>query len=298
MNIRKILFLCIVSLVIGCPALNAEILKDLIPGAEELTGFAMAEAPMYYTTDNLWDYIDGAAPGYLAFGFREVVTFIVMNNADSTEFVVDIYDMADSLNAFGIYSVEKAPKALPVDLGSQAFQAGNMLCFWQDCYYIKLIAYAESTQTAASLTRIGKSISRKLPEQGSLPALFLVFPKEQRQAGSARYMARDVLGQEYLTHGYRLTYNSANDQEYHIFLIPANDETAAHINFTHYYNYFRKNGRVTDEHLTLGDEAFAGTDRFYGSMNFVRQGKYLIGVFGLAQPSAARKIIEAMCRKL
>jgi len=279
-------------------ALYAATLSGVVPRSDELKGFSMIEEPMYYTTDNLWDYIDGAAPSYLAYGFKEVVTFILMNDTDSTEFVVDIYDMADSLNAFGMFSIEKAPDAPAVAIGSEAFHGGNTLYFWQDHYYVKLIAYDESEQTASSLTCIGKILSRKLPQQGSMPSLFGLFPQKNRQSGSARYMARDVLGQEYLTHGYRLAYNLPNDQEYFIFLIQAANETEAQSNLTRYHDYIKKVGEVTDEEVALGDSAFAGTENYYGSIMLVRKGKNLIGVFGQPERSAAEAIVRSMCQQL
>jgi len=277
--------------------LNATDIKKLVPTADELAEFKLTEEPMYYNADNLWDYINGAAPSYLAYGFNEVVTFILMHQQDSTEFVVDIYEMADTLNAFGIYSIEKAPQAESVAIGSQAFQAGNTLFFWQDKYYVKLIAYDDSPAVDAALTKIGKTVSQKLPQNGRQPHLFTVFPRENQIKGSERYQAQDVLGQSYLKNGFRLNFQQG-DQTYFVFLIQSHHSEATRDQFQKYQNYIQRSGQITDKALNLGEEAFAGTDDYYGKILFARQGVNIIGVLGHPQPNRAPKIIQEMFSRL
>ena len=121
--------------------LHATELKNLIPSSPELTGFTITHDVEYYTRENLWDYMNGGAPGYLAYGFEEMVTLQVKNLKNHSEIVVDMYDMGNHLNAFGIYSVERVPGGRDLAFGVDSFHYDTTLCFWQDKYYVKLMSY-------------------------------------------------------------------------------------------------------------------------------------------------------------
>jgi hypothetical protein len=97
--------------------LTATELKRLIPSPSELTGFTISHDAERYTKENLWDYMNGGAPGYLAYGFEEMVTLQVKNLKNNSGIVVDLYDMGNHLNAFGIYAVERIPGGRDLAIG-------------------------------------------------------------------------------------------------------------------------------------------------------------------------------------
>ena len=65
-------------------------LKTLVPSSHEFTDFKITHGAEYYTEENLWDYINGAAPAYLAYGFEEMATMQVKNLKNHIEVVIDI----------------------------------------------------------------------------------------------------------------------------------------------------------------------------------------------------------------
>src|SRR5512141_1189010 len=56
--------------------------------------------PVVYDRDNLFDYIDGGAELYLAFGFHRATTFEYTAGKDD-DIKVDIFDMGSPRGAFG-----------------------------------------------------------------------------------------------------------------------------------------------------------------------------------------------------
>jgi len=268
-----------------------------IPTASELMDFEITAGPDSYTPDNLWDYINGNAPGYIAYGFREVSTFTATNRDNLLEIVVDVYDMGDSLNAFGIYSLERVTGASAVDIGNEAFQAENALYFWQDKYYVKLTAYEVTPETAESLSAVARTISRKIPEKGTRPILFSVFPQNGSVEQSERYLPQDVLGQVYLAHGYRVAYQYG-DHDYQVFLIRGENSTKTRENFEKFRAYVAGAGEINSNELPIGERAFAGADDLNGRVLFAVQGSYLIGVVGLDDLSLAQTIVTEMISRL
>lgn len=294
-SISASLTLVLLSTIIG--NINAEELKSLIPLRSELTGFEITEGPKYYDQDNLWDYINGGAQAYLAYSFEEMVTFTVMNSKDRLEIVADIYDMGDSLNAFGIYSVERSPDGHAVQFGSDGFRSDIMLYFWQGRYYVKLIAYEVTPETAKALSRLAQIITQKIPGKGGRPRLFSIFPEKGQLRGSERYIARDVLGQHYFANGYRMEYDQ-DDDVYQIIVIRAEKPEAAKQHFQRYLSFVGTVGQVTHERLEIGEQAFAGTDHYYGTILFARKGAYIIGILGLDSQQGAQEILTVVFSRL
>ena len=272
-------------------------LKDLIPSARELTGFKITKKPEYYNQGNLWDYINGGASGYLSYGFQEMVTFVIMHQKNQIKITADIYDMGDSLNAFGIYSVEREPEGSAEEFGGGSFQSDNILCFWQDKYYVKLTTNEATPKTADSQSLLARILTQKMSRKGKHPHLFTVFPEKGKLDRSERYIARDVFGQDYFTGGYSIEYVQ-DGNEYLIFLIQGRNTKETKQNFKRYLTFKSTSGQITQKHSKVAEQAFAGTDTFYGTVVFARKGAYIIGALGLDDEKIAMEIIDSMFSRL
>ncbi len=296
---RVCFFTIVISIVLSVTSgsIPATELKTLVPSSREFTDFKITHGAEYYTEENLWDYINGAAPGYLAYGFEEMVTMQVKNLKNHIEVVIDIYDMGNHLNAFGIYSVERVPDGRDLKFGVESFQYDTTLCFWQDKYYVKLMSYDMKPETAQSLSSLATLITQKMPKKGEPPYLFSIFPAEGRLKKSERYIKCDVLGQAYFTDGYSVEYDYENNH-YKIFLIHHKDPLETEKNFHKYLVFIKTIGQITDENIKIGEEAFAGIHDFYGRVLFARKGPYIIGVLGFDKKKSAQDIINLMFARL
>ena len=277
--------------------LHATELQRFIPSPPELSGFTISHDAEYYTKENLWDYMNGGAPGYLAYGFEKMVTLQVKSLKNHSEIVVDLYDMGNHLNAFGIYSVERVPGGRDLDFGVDSYQYDTTLCFWQDKYYVKLMSYDMKPETAQSLSNLATLITQKMPKKGKPPYLFSIFPAEGRLKKSERYIKCDVLGQAYFTDGYSVEYDNDSNQ-YKTFLIRNKDPLETKQNFHKYLVFIKTIGQITDENIKIGEQAFAGIHNFYGRVLFARKGLYIIGVVNFDNKNSAQNIINLMFSRL
>jgi len=125
----------------------AEGLQERIRSKGEPADFRITEKPVTYNRDTLWEYINGGAVGYLAYGFKEAITYTTAHHESGLEFVVDIYDMGRQIHAYGIYSLERSQEGVAVEWGCDGILYGNALYFWQDRYYVKIMAYDVAQET-------------------------------------------------------------------------------------------------------------------------------------------------------
>ena len=272
-------------------------LKERLPSAGELADFKIMDKPATYHPANLWNYINGGASIYLAYDFEELVTFTTIHRTSELEIVVDIYDMGKPINAYGIYSVERCPDGKPIKWGCDGSLCGGALYFWQDRYYVKLMPYYITPRADELLPKLAGIISRKLPDVQVLPRQLAVFPQDGRIKNSDRYIKKDILGQDYFQNGFRMEYDLKGHQ-YTILLIEGATPQETDLNLKRYRAYLDESGKVSEKISGLGEQAFLGKDRFYGTVIFARKKRFIIGVLGLKDVQGARNIIKTMFGKL
>jgi hypothetical protein len=72
----------------------------------------------FYNRDTLYQYINGGAELYLAFDFQQV--FVRRHiGSDNTEIILDIYDMGNADDAFGLFSVEREDEEIGIGQDSE-----------------------------------------------------------------------------------------------------------------------------------------------------------------------------------
>jgi Family of unknown function (DUF6599) len=127
-----------------------------------------------YPGDHLYEYINGGAPIYLEYGFKEVASQELILN-DHT-FIFDVYQMESPLAAFGIFSVRR-PERAP-GIGNFAFSTftdyQGLIAY--DRYLIDISAYDTSEQTADEMALLGGLASERILAPRSCASLFNGYP--------------------------------------------------------------------------------------------------------------------------
>jgi hypothetical protein len=269
----------------------------MVPSSEELFLFKITGKPKTYRPENLWDYINGGADVYLIYGFREVLTFAAVHEKKPSKIVVDIYDMGEPLQAYGIFSIERVPDGESAGEGSGSNMTDDVLSFWQDRYYVKIMAQEVIPGIQKDLLAMGDIISGKLPDRAFDIPYLDVFPKENRVKGTDRYMKKDVLGQDYLEEGFSMEYKRAG-QETTILLIEGKTPEQSAGNLNRYRAYLDEEEKVSLDIQGVGEQAFLGKDFFYGPVIFARKNHHIIGVMGFDNQETAMNVINAMFGRL
>ncbi len=267
-------------------------LLSLLPQDGDVENWAPDGEPRFFDAGNLWEFINGAAEGYLAYGFEEVVTAdYIQQGGDQS--VIDIYRMKDPLNAFGLYSQERNADYDFMDIGGEGYVGGTALNFWHGPYYIKILVFDDKEELKAQMVEMGNHIAGNIDDSATEPAEVAYFPTENQLPYAVQYLPKDVLGQSYLVNAFESRYQ-AGDQEYKIILASLEDSEAATEALAR-YRTFQSGGEDLEG---LGDGGFVGQDSFYGKVLAVRSGNRLVIALGVPSESAGKDLIAQTLAKI
>ncbi|MBU0754665.1 MAG: hypothetical protein KJ645_05965 [Planctomycetes bacterium] len=156
-------------------------LTDLLP--DEILGWHARKPDGLYTADTLYDLIDGGAEVYRALRVRHVLSRRY-EKAGAPEIFADLFDMGSIADAFGAYRHDMHEGDDP-GIGTESEMLGTSLTFWQDRYFVSLIALDETEEMEKALLNLGKAVSDRLPQKGRVPDLLNLLP----DSGSIRKLA-------------------------------------------------------------------------------------------------------------
>ena len=268
--------------------------------AAEVAGWKWDGKEKTYNSRTLFDYINGAAELYLAYGFQglQVRRF---EKAGAPPINLEIFTLASSEDAYGVFSFEHQDE--PAGIGQGSEFGGGLLRFWKGKHFASVYAEGEGEGVEAAILSVGKSAAQAIPQTGPEPGIIQVLPG--REFGlverSTRYLKSHVLlNQRFFiahqnilnlnrnTEAVLATYLQVNKQKIQLLLIryPSSQEGgAALLSFKR--AYMPEAG--DKDRLKIEDRKWT----------FARQkGDTLILVFGAPTESEAEALLKATEEKL
>ena len=158
----------------------------------EAGGWKWDEKEMEYDSRTLFKYIDGAAELYLAYGFQNV-TVRRFEKSSQPPLIVELYEMASSEDAYGVFSFEHQDEAVGIGQGSEF--GGGLLRFWKGRYFVSIYAEGEGAEVEPGILTMGRGVAHSIPGTGPEPKLIGVIPGKDfgLVAKSVRYLKNHVL---------------------------------------------------------------------------------------------------------
>lgn len=242
---------------------------DLLPS---LPGWSLAEKPVLYGPESLFEYIDGAAEAFIGYDFVDAAVGQYKQDGGAGALSIDIYDMGRPLNAFGIYASERYPESRFLPIGVQGYLEEGTLNFLAGKYYIKLMAYEAGDKTEAALRACAAAILAKIGDPGGFPAALSAFPAENRTANSEKFILKSFLGLEFLKNGLVVSYRTG-DGGFDAFVIETAGEADAAALLT---RYLAKAAAGTASSATGGVVRFK--DPYLDNVIIGRSGRFLFGI--------------------
>jgi hypothetical protein len=256
----------------------AVIAAPLAPAAEVancslVPGWQQQGASRHYTGDNLYEYMDGSAESYLAYGFNQMQG--VTCQSGENVFVIDISEMIDADAAYGIFSSNLDP-GHPID--SKIGMGGQIMprrgTFAKGNYYIEIAATPDLDHTPAITAFI--AAMDKLVEGRSTPPDALAWFVPEKLV-SARMIPESVLGVRLLKRGYVAQY----DQGKAFLVLETSPESATAVMAKLRLRY------PAAQAAQVAEEALQLQDRYLGGVCFFRRGKYIGGYANMPDGAAA-----------
>jgi hypothetical protein len=240
------------------------------PTCSLVPGWTEDGKPRFYTADNLFEYMDGNAEGYILYNFQEMHG-ITCKQGEVT-FVIDISDMGDPDFSFGMFTFTRDLRqpAYPVGMGGQIVP--RRLIFAKDKYYIEIAANPEGDYTA-SLKAWAAALDKSVPGTTVPPPSLQWFPSAGQQ--SLRLVPESVLGLRLLRRGYLAQYDFGKA----FVVFEDNPQSAGDV----MQKLRSRFGEATP--VAVADEAFQAIDKYLGRLCIFREGRY-IGGYAITSPAA------------
>jgi len=253
------------SLIAGATLSTAE---SVLP---EVEGWALSEKAETYLPETLFEYINGAAEIYLAYDFRELVVGLYKIKGGEAELSVEIYDMGQTENAFGIYSAERFPDNTFIPVGIQGYIEEDSLNFFSGRFYIKMLCFSGGDQAEKYLMNFSGLIASRIGEAGGFPSLIDVFPQDGKIANSEKFSLRNFLGYSFLKNGYMAEYN-LDGMEFNCFIIRAETDEEADNMFNQLLE------RKKDVPIERSDKGVFYVDKYYHNVYMAVVNNHICGV--------------------
>ena len=230
-----------------------------------------------YSRENLYEYVNGHAEYIIAFGFVKLAVADYSSESpekNNPEFVVDIYDMGKSKNAFGIIMEESGENATPVDVGFRGFLSQKTLNFIKGQYYVKISAYSDNTP----LVKFAGEMEKKFGDlQDSIPPA-MKFPENGKIMNSVKFIKENYHGLSFVNNVYEQKYKS-DGEKFTVFLIEGdNDENTKLLD--QYLKFFKKDNIEYQVLRYKKRDYYKILDPFEGTWFLVPSDEDLFGVYG------------------
>lgn len=246
----------------GALLLVAGALSAATPACNLVAGWSPQGEPRSYTTENLYEYMDGNSEGYFLYGFQNMHGITCVQG--EVTLVIDISDFSDADSAYGMFCANRDLRQPMAKLGMGGQIVPRRAMFAKGPYFVEIAANPEGDYTKV-LQQWTAAIAGTLDGTTDPPAALAWFPEPGQQ--SLRLVPESVLGIRLLRRGYVAEY--ANGKA---FVVTEADEKAA------------------AELLGKLQTRFQQDDKYLGHVYLFQEGRLVGGAIGEAGAQLMREV--------
>ncbi len=167
----------------------------------------------FYSSDTLYEKIDGRSPAYQAFNVQELRCRTFSIDGGGSSYVdVDEYRMDTNVNAFGIFAQERDPQGKPLDFAKDGYSGEMGYFFRQGPVYVQIIASDQNPKTMQTALAIAENRAKVLPADDSGLEGRRALPSAGLVAGSVTFVQDSAEGQDFLKNVFQGTYSFEGKQ--------------------------------------------------------------------------------------
>jgi hypothetical protein len=252
-------------------------------------GWKTVGKTLNFGKENLFEHIDGASEFYLSYGFESLK--VAYLSKEGAELTIEVYDHADPLQAYGIYSIEKSPKAVTKPVGLEGYGDGSTFNFVAGKFYVKMNGTQLEKAQGFVLQSVAEDFARTLCDKPEYPKVVGLFPKENQEINSCQYIPTEFMGLGFLGSAVRAKYR-LNGEEITLFILERSDPGAVEQIILKYASYAEAKIKKPVE----GDFLFK--DPFNGTVFLRWKGNSLIGASGFSDKKKVIGLVDQMASGL
>ncbi len=259
-----------------------------------LTGIKPMSDTEFYTSDNLFEKIDGRAPAYQNYNVQQMRCRSFTVNAAAGSFV-DVYEYRfdNPIDAFGMFALERDPKGKPLDFAPDGY-SGEMGYFYrQGAVYVQIIASDQKPETLAAAKAIAENRAKELPADDHGLAGRRKLPADGLIPDSVAFVPENAQGQAALKEVFQAKYKF-NGAELPFFIMVAAPDDAAKA-WKSFQDFCGKFGTTENLPDVNGGKIFRAQVFGKWKVIYQREGE-LGGTFDVADAEQAQAFVEKYLR--
>ena len=152
---------------------------------KQLGGLTRTSPIKEYPADSLYNYLDGAADEYIAYGIIKVISSEYAK--DDFNCSIDLFDFSDKLGAFGIYAKRRLPTDNYIDLGTESLIGNSYVYYFKDRFFMTVNTYGRGLPELGLLSDLAAAVDSVLPGDGTYPDQIMVFPQKRLVTHSEKF---------------------------------------------------------------------------------------------------------------
>lgn len=278
----------------GCLAAQAAGPQGVLPPGSTVKGWKQVGATKQFNSRTIFDLVDGEGDAILAYAFAGCAHGeYAPAKAAQPALTVDVYDMSDPLNAYGMFSSNDRISGKPEKIGAEAVRIGTTgLNFWKGRYVVRTTLIgrgAAFSANQAALSAFAKAAANRITGASSPPALLKALPAG-RQARSERYIRKNAGGHAFLNNAVSAKYPSQGFGA-ELFVSQSATPAAAKASFEAFRS-FEKTGTGLAPVKGIGEAAFSVLDRFARNVVVAKKGKYVVWIMRAKDANGAKAIVK------
>jgi hypothetical protein len=286
------------ALSVASPVFAAEKAVDALLPAACAPGWVMDGKVATYTPENLYKYIDGEAELYMPYGFRKAATVMYVEpGSKDIGIVVNIFEMASLLDAFGIYANFRSPTLEQIKVGAEGFFDESQLMFYQDGYFVQVEASGSITQESSLFRSCAEAISHNLPDGKEKPGELEILKVPGAVPRTERYYAGGLLGHGFFGRGFTAEVMIGEARVKAILILGGTEAAAARI-FTEYGKYLKESKATPQVSNAKEGAVLHVIDPLYKGVVLHQSGQYVVGVVGLKEPREGDGVVAQLLSRL
>ena len=290
---RSVLIVAIAALCLSAFALAAgadepRFLKKSFDG-----GITLKEDVVIYSSETLYEYINGQAVFYLSYGFKNVEHGFYECKGGS--YYVDVYELGSGLSAFGSYRQQRDESAEALNVGAEGAILDYLAVFFKGPYYIEIIPMESGENDVEAMKLLAATVDAQIPGTTKLPPELELFPKDMLVAGSERYVDENLISYSFMGAGMVARYQLPGaEKENRVFIAITKGDFRAFATMTEYQNMFEDPVPVR-----FGPaKGLKGKEQYRGITLVGKYNKYVFGCLDVEDEEACSKLLWAVAEKL
>ncbi len=270
---------------------------SLMPRPGSSAGWRWDIEPEIYTPETLFEYIDGEAEHYIDYNFIEMATSSHARTEDEfASFTIDVYDMGNPLNAFGIYSSHRRPELEFEPIGEEAIVSELNISFYKGRFFVQLSA-GSMEQVVKEAVRVQAVRLASRIEAMAEPQELSFLPRSDRLPHTLQYLARGFLGQAAFERALQARYELPSGECSAFVVLKESNEDARQA-LTGFRENLNRQGQLTGEAAESNSARLVALTQYYGKITVQAHSRFVVGIVDYQEQAEADDLLATITASL